>query len=170
MSSNNSYASFSENPPKPGTSSPADGSRFPSPPSPMEKVKTKLAVWSWARDQGLETIDAHPKWLPLLDADILPTTHSTASRSSRADDGPLVPNNSQHPSVTVSPTYSESGSGSPLLSGEGSTKAQGNIPRNSDDDDEDPPLELKARAGSSSHSSNPIFHSTPDYLAAPAHL
>lgn len=165
-SSNSSNTGLSDSPPKPGTSSPTDELKFPAPPSPMEKVRTKLAVWSWAREQGLDAADGRPKWLPLLDVDSQPTSRSRASRSSRTDDQPVVPHNSQHHSAAVSARHSESDGGSPVLSVQGSPKREAaNVHVSDEDDDEYPLLELKTRSSSYGHSSPHIRHPNHDYLA-----
>jgi hypothetical protein len=113
----------------------------------MEKVKTKLAVWSWAREQGLDPPDRGLRWIALLDADEQPTHQSTASHSPRVE-GPLSPPNTARPSVALSPQQSEppSASRSPKWSEPPSPLSKARIiPEGSEDDADDPPLELKVK-------------------------
>lgn len=137
----------------------------------MQKVKTKLAVWSWAKEQGLEAQDCQPRWMELLDPDGGATYLSPDNHSPRAEERPLTPpNSSQHTSVAwLSPRYPSSPAAgpSPRHSSPPSPSNKARFVSEAiEDDDEEPLLELRAK---STHSRTPDSKktSTHDYLSIP---
>ena len=103
-------------------------------PSPMSKVKTKLAAWSWAREQGLENEDGKPRWVPLLSLEDGHSRHRSREDSNKGEE-PLGPPNTAKTSNASSAKRSEPQT---PVSEVGAADAE--------DDDEDQPLELKVRA------------------------
>lgn len=98
------------------------------PPSPMEKVKTKLAAWSWARELGAETEDSDSRWLPLLPLDES-ASHMTSRSHTPHIEEPFAPPNTERHSGASSAKQSASQS----------------LRGSAEDEDEDQLLELKAR-------------------------
>ncbi|KAK5169535.1 uncharacterized protein LTR77_005511 [Saxophila tyrrhenica] len=131
----------------PGLSTPEDDNSFPGPPSPMQKVKTKLAVWSWAREQGLDAEDGQPKWMELLDPHEEAIYHASTDHSPHADERPLTPPNSHRTSVAF---LSPNNAGTPKHS---TSPSPANHSKNAseiiEEDDEEPPLELKSKSTNS---------------------
>lgn len=122
-------------------------------PSPMDKVKTKLAAWSWAREQGLETEHGGPNWIPLLSCD------DRISQSVSTDE-PFAPPNTERPSGASSAKHSAPHS--PPLEAYDTPGV--------DEDEEDHPLELKVKASLSRPASilPPSLQKTQrDYLSLP---
>ena len=121
-------------------------------PSPMDKVKTKLAAWSWAREQGLETEHGGPNWIPLLSCD------DRLSQSVLTDE-PYAPPNTERPSGASSAKHSAPHS--PPLEAYDTPGA---------DEEEDHPLELKVKASFPRPASTipPSLRKTQgDYLSLP---
>ena len=154
-----------------GTSSPVDQAYFPLQPSPMEKVKTKLAVWSWAKEQGMDACEGRSTWIPLLDPDTPSTLHGTAKHSPVHDDRPFNPPNSQHTSVHRSPRPAltpEIG----LSTGLSTPPSPMIRPRSpchiseEDVDEEDEPLQPKTKSSPNRTPFKP-HASTSDYLSIP---
>ena len=122
-------------------------------PSPMDKVKTKLAAWSWAREQGLETEHGGPNCIPLLSCD------DGVSQSLPTDE-PYAPPNTERPSGTSSAKHSAPHS--PPLEAYDTPGAE--------EDEEDHPLELKVKASFSRPAAilPPSLQKTQgDYLSLP---
>lgn len=104
-------------------------------PSPMDRVRTKLAAWSWAREQGLDSEHGGPNWIPLLPChdDVY---QSPSGIHSPPSDEPFAPPNTERPSGASSAKHSAPHSPGP----------EEYDPSNVEDEDEDHPLELKVRA------------------------
>jgi hypothetical protein len=104
-------------------------------PSPMDKVKTKLAAWSWAREQGLDEFGG-PNWIPLLSCHGDSSRSPSGAHSPRADE-PYAPPNTERPSGASSAKHSAPHSPGP---------EEHDITGPDDDEEEDHPLELKVKA------------------------
>lgn len=120
------------------------------PPSPrMERVKTKLTVWSWERELGDDS-DDRPRWLPLMDLnDERRRPSNRLSDHSPNSEAPPCPPNTARQSGQSSAKHSQPQSPAIELSDESS---------------EDSPLELKSTL--KPHTAGPTRSSTPDYLSA----
>ena len=98
-------------------------------PSPMSKVKTKLAAWSWARENNLVNENGRPKFISLLPLDDDNSHVLSTSHTPRTED-PLSPPNTERPSGASSAKDS----------------APQSPPAGTQDDEGDEPVELKVRA------------------------
>ncbi|KAF2167633.1 hypothetical protein M409DRAFT_21790 [Zasmidium cellare ATCC 36951] len=123
------------------------------PPSPrMERVKTKLTVWSWEREFGDES-DDRPPWSPLIDlSDERCRVVNRQSDHSPLSEAPLAPPNTARQSGQSSAKQSEPQSPAPELS---------------DDSTEESPIELRIRP--KSQTALPTRSNTPEnlFLAPP---
>ncbi|KAK3696169.1 hypothetical protein LTR37_018071 [Vermiconidia calcicola] len=108
-------------------------------PSAMDKVGTKLAAWSWAKEQDQEDGRDMPNWLPLffLNDDRLVQQPSKRDHSSQTEE-PFAPPNTERPSGASS--AKASAPGSPLTGPEASPELE--------DDEGDKPIELVAKTRS----------------------
>ena len=125
--------------------------------SPMDKVKTKLAAWSWARERGLTNEHGKPKWLPLLAIEEDDTSHCTPSIHTPQSEDPVAPPNTERPS----------GASSARHSAPRSPPGEAEIAADPEDDEEDQPIELKVRAKFSRLPSAPSLFPPSDYLDVP---
>ena len=127
--------------------------------SPMDKVKTKLAAWSWAKEQGLETEHGGPNWIPLLSFDAEGSQQPTGNHTPRTDE-PFAPPNTERPSGASSAKHSMNHS----------PQAGGSDTLDADDDEDEQPLELKVKATLSRPPSAPPQNyrkPSADYLSLP---
>ncbi|KAK4493927.1 hypothetical protein PRZ48_015113 [Zasmidium cellare] len=122
------------------------------PPSPrMERVKTKLSVWSWERELSDE-LDDRPPRLPLLDLnDERFRSGNRLSDHSPYSEAPPPPPNTARQSGQSSAKHSEPHSPAPELS--------------DDSSEEDSPIELKLRPKSQTDLAK--RSTTPEYLSVP---
>ncbi|KAK3703179.1 hypothetical protein LTR37_014656, partial [Vermiconidia calcicola] len=102
-------------------------------PSAMDKVGTKLAAWSWAKEQDPESGQDEPNWLPLLSLndDRLVQQPSKRDHSSQTEE-PFAPPNTERPSGASS--AKASAPGSPRTGSEASPELE--------HDEGDKPIEL----------------------------
>ena len=103
-------------------------------PSPMDKVKTKLAAWSWLREHGLDSEHGGPNWIPLLSCHD-EISHSPPGMHSPPSDEPFAAPNTERQSGASSAKHSAPHSPGPE---DLDTSTIG-------EDEEDHPLELKVK-------------------------
>lgn len=130
----------------------------------MDKVKTKLAAWSWAREHSLLDEHGNPKWIPLLSFEMRDSQRPSSSHTPRSE-GPLCPPNTERPSGASSGKHSDVSSGK--HSATRSPPGEHEIQAEDDDDDGDEPIELKIEATLSLPPKDKLQGIPSDYLDVP---
>ena len=102
--------------------------------SPMDRVKTKLAAWSWAKEHGLEAEGSPPNRIPLLAIGDEVSSTGSGGHTPQTE-APFAPPNTERPS----------GASSAKQSIHHSPLQQHSECPDIDEEEDDPPLELKAR-------------------------
>jgi len=134
-------------------------------PSPMGQVKTKLAAWSWAREEELDE-DGYPKWIPLMAFDESRQPNHLPSIIDPVEEEPPAPPNTERASGASSARHS--GLQSPLrasMDEEDDDRAPDDVD-DGEDVDRESPIELRVKASLARPSSSPAVT---DYLTAPSH-
>jgi hypothetical protein len=137
-----------------------EGEQIARTPSPMDKVRTKLAAWSWLREHGLDSEHGGPNWIPLLSHQD-DATHSPPGMHSPPSDEPFAPPNTERQSGASSAKHSAPHSPGP----------EDQDPSTVDEDEEEQPLELKLKASQARPVSTlppSLKKSQGDYLSLPA--
>lgn len=144
------------------------------PSSPMEKVKSKLATWKWARENAAHCDTEDIPALPLLS--IVHHSHSqTPSRpqSPRREVPPAPPNtekSSAAASAKPSAPHTRPPSEEQLPISPLPAASSGSPSRRSSSDEEEEPLELRVRATfSQPHRTHRPTSEPSDYLTVPVH-
>ncbi|KAK0938551.1 hypothetical protein LTR29_009865 [Friedmanniomyces endolithicus] len=136
-------------------------------PSPMGKVKTKLAAWSWAREQQVEAEDSEGGSRPVLSL----MRVDTDRRRERSEDHPYAPPNTEKHSASSSARHS--GPQTPHEQPEVIVEEEEDVQQADDeaevDEEDDQPMELRFKSAFHRIRSLSMPAST-DYLTVPGRM